>query len=240
MSISKDPEQSKNQLLAALPAQEYQRLVPYLEHVVLTTQQVLYDSYEPIEYVYFPIQGLASLLYTMEDGETVEVGLVGHEGIVGLPVILGGMKTTNQAVVQIAGNAMRMEASRLKREFDRGGKLQKILLRYTQALLMLVSQTAACNRLHTLDERLARWLLLVQNRLQSDELPLTQEYISQMLGTRRSGVTVAAGTLQEAGIIRYKRGKITILNQENLEGTACECYRVIQKEFARLLNSEFE
>ncbi|MBW4680761.1 MAG: Crp/Fnr family transcriptional regulator [Microcoleus vaginatus WJT46-NPBG5] len=238
MPVSKDSGRSENQLLAALPAQEYQRLVPHLEKVSIEIGQVLYDHFQPIEYVYFPIQGLVSLLYVMEDGSTVEVGLVGHEGMVGIPVILGGMKTTNQALVQVAVSAMRMEASRLKSEFDRGGELQRILLRYTQVLLSLVSQTAACNRLHTLEERLSRWLLLVQNRLQSDELPLTQEYISQMLGTRRSGVTVAAGTLQEAGIISYKRGKITILNQENLEATACECYQVIKTEFARLLNAK--
>lgn len=238
MPVSKDSGRSENQLLAALPAQEYERLVPHLEKVALNNHQVLYEPFEPIDFVYFPVQGVVSLLYTMEDGSTVEVGIVGAEGMVGIPVILGGMKTTNQALVQVPGSAMRLKASVLKSEFERAGVLQTLLLRYAQALLSLASQSAACNRLHTLEERLARWLLLVQNRLQSDELPLTQEYISQMLGTRRSGVTVAAGTLQEAGIISYKRGKITILNQENLEATACECYRVITREFGRLLNAD--
>ncbi|MBD2039389.1 Crp/Fnr family transcriptional regulator [Microcoleus sp. FACHB-672] len=238
MPVSKDSGRAGNQLLAALPAEEYQRLVPYLEKVELNNHQVLYNPNELIEFVYFPTQGVVSLLYAMEDGSTVEVGIVGAEGMVGIPVILGGMKTTNLALVQVAGYGMRLKASLLKSEFERGGVLQTLLLRYSQALLSFVSQTAACNRLHTLEERLSRWLLLVQHRLQSDELPLTQEYISQMLGTRRSGVTVAAGTLQQAGIISYKRGKINILNQENLEATACECYQVIQSEFARLLNLE--
>jgi CRP-like cAMP-binding protein len=239
MSVPKDPhQQRKNRLLAALPAEEYERLVPHLELVSLPVNQVLYEVGEPIEYVYFPHQAIVSLISIMEDGSTVEAGMVGNDGMVGLPVILGGNKTSNQAFVQVAGNGMRMKAELLKSEFNRGGALQNLLLRYTQALLTQVSQGVACNRLHTIEERLARWLLTVQDRLESDQFPLTQEFIAQMLGTRRSGVTVAAGTLSKAGTIRYSRGKITILNQEDLEATSCECYRIIKAEFNRLLGTE--
>ncbi len=239
MSVSKRTSMPENRLLAALSASEYQRLVPHLEFVSLPLKQILYDSGELLRYVYFPNnQTIVSLVSTMEDGSTVEVGLVGNEGMVGIPVILGGNSTTNEAVVQMAGNAMRMNARLLKVEFERGGELQRLLLLYTQALLTLVSQTAVCNRLHTVEERLARWLLLVQERIHSDELPLTQELISHMLGTRRAGVTVAAGTLSQAGMIRSTRGRITIVNQEDLEATSCECYRLIKAEFERLLSPQ--
>jgi CRP-like cAMP-binding protein len=238
MSVSKSPHKPiENRLLAALPASEYQRLVPHLDFVSLSLEQVLYEPEEPIRHVYFPHQAIVSLVSTMLDGSTVEVGLVGNEGIVGVPVFLGGNTTTNCAFVQVADGAMRMEAHRLLAEFNRGGALQSLLLHYTQALLTQTSQTAACNRLHTVEERLARWLLTVSDRMQSDQFPLTQEFIAQMLGTRRSGVTVAAGTLSQAGMIRYTRGKITILDRENLESTSCECYRVIKDEFVRLLGT---
>ncbi|MBD1945516.1 Crp/Fnr family transcriptional regulator, partial [Coleofasciculus sp. FACHB-712] len=183
-------------------------------------------------------QGIVSLLSVLEDGSTVEAGMVGNDGMVGLPIILGGNKTSNRALVQVAGNGIRMKAEQLRSEFKRGGALQSLLLRYTQALLTQVSQGVACNRLHTIEERLARWLLTVQDRVESDQFPLTQEFIAQMLGTRRSGVTVAAGTLSKAGTIRYSRGKITILNQGDLEAISCECYGIIKAEFGRLLGTE--
>lgn len=238
MSVFKDPHKPiENRLLAALPAEEYQCLVPDLKFVSLSIEQVLYEAGEPIKYVYFPHQAIVSLVSTMEDGSTVEVGLVGNEGMVGVPVFLGGNTTTNRAFVQVADGCTRIEAGRLKAEFNRGGALQSLLLHYTQALLTQASQTAACNRLHTVEERLARWLLTVSDRIQSDQFLLTQEFIAQMLGTRRSGVTVAAGTLSQAGLLRYTRGKITIIDRESLESTACECYGVIKDEFARLLGT---
>ena len=225
----------KNQLLAALPETEYQRLIPHLELVSLSLNQVLYDAGELIEHVYFFNQGMCSLVTIMENGAIVEVGLVGKEGMVGLPVCWGGNTTINQAMVQIPGTAMRMKAEHLKTEFNRGGKLHSLLLRYTQALFTHACQSTACNRLHTIDERLARWLLNVQDRMESDLLPLTQEFLSHMLGARRSGVTIAAGTLSQAGMICYSRGKITILDRESLEATSCECYGVIKNEYDRLL-----
>lgn len=227
----------QNRLLAALPIEEYQRLIPHLELVSLSRSQVLYDVEESITHVYFLNQALASLITILANGSVVEVGVVGNEGMVGLPVCWGGNTTTHQAMVQIPGTAMKMKAEHLKTEFNRGGKLQSLLLRYTQALFTHTSQSAACNRIHTLEERLARWLLLVKDRMQSNELPLTQEFLSHMLGVRRSGVTVAANTLQQAGMIRYSRGKITILEPESLEATSCECYGVVKNEFVRLLNS---
>jgi CRP-like cAMP-binding protein len=172
----------------------------------------------------------------MEDGSTTEIGLTSNEGMVGISTVLGGNSMTNQAIVQVEDGAMRMKADLLKTEFNRGGALQRLLLLYIQVLLTQVSQVAACNRQHTLEERLARWLLTVQDCIQSEELPLTQEFISQMLGVRRSGVTVAAGTLQNAGMIRYTRGKIIVLNRQDLEATSCECYRLIKDESSRLIS----
>jgi len=228
-----------NRLLAALPASEYERLAPHLQLVSLSLNQVLYEPNGPIKYVYFPNHSMVSLVSIMEDGSTIEVGLVGSEGMVGVPVILGGNITTTKAFVQVSGSALRMDADLLKSEFNRGGQLQILLLRYTQALLTQVSQSVACNRFHTIEERLARWMLLVGDAVKSDEFMLTQEFISQMLGTRRSGVTVAAGTLSQAGMLRYSRGKITILNREALQATSCECYGVIKDEFTRLLSNPF-
>lgn len=226
----------ENRLLAALPSTEYERLIPHLKFVVLSFGQVLFEATEPITHVYFPHKAVVSLVTTMKDGMTVEVGLVSNEGMVGVPVILGTDTTNTSAVVEIADGAMQMNAETLRTEFNRGETLQKVLLRYMLALHIQVSQGAACNRLHKLEERLARWLLTVSDRLQSNELPLTQEYISHMLGVRRSGVTVAANTLSQAGIISYNRGYITILKREALEASCCECYRTIKDEFARLLN----
>ena len=224
-----------NQLLAALPNQEYQRLVPHLEEVSLTLGQILYQPGEPILHVYFPNRAMVSLVTLLTNGSTTEVGMVGKEGMVGIPVFLGDGMAINQAVVQLEGTAMKMDASILKREFERGGRLQRLLLFYTQTLLNQVSQTAACNRQHRLEQRLARWLLSAQDSISGSELRLTQEFLGNMLGTRRATVTVAAGKLQEAGAIRYYRGKITILNRKLLETLACECYNVVKQECDRLL-----
>jgi CRP-like cAMP-binding protein len=226
----------KNQLLAALSLSEYQNLLPYLELVELPLRKVLQEPGEAIDYIYFPTTAMISLVSIMQDGSIVEVALVGKEGMVGLPAIFGGNSTITQTVVQIAGSALRIQVNVLKAEFDRGRELQSLLLRYTQILFTQISQSVACNRLHSLEERLARWLLMVQDCLQASEYPMTQEYIAQMLGSRRSGVTVAAGTLQSAGMISYRRGKIKILKREDLENTACECYGIIKVEVSRLLS----
>jgi CRP-like cAMP-binding protein len=226
-----------NQILAALPESEYLRIAPYLEEVSFFSGQVLQEPDELIREVYFPHKAMISLVSIMCDGSTTEVGLVGNEGMVGLPVILGGNSTTSRFIVQIPSTAIKLSAKILQQEFQRGEKLQQLLLLYTQALLTQVSQSAACNGQHNIEKRLARWLLSVQDCVLSNELPLTQEFIANMLGIRRSGVTLAAGILQQAELISYNRGHITILNQKGLETTACECYRLVQNEFLRLLNS---
>jgi len=231
-----EPEiKPKNHLLAALPDEDYQRLLPHLEEVQLPLKKILYEPGETPNAVYFPNHAMVSLVATMEDGATVEVGLVGIEGVIGLPIVLGGRATVYQAIVQLPGTGTKLDADVFRAEFERGEQLQRLVLLYTQALLTQVSQNAVCNRLHTIDERLSRWLLSVQDCLEADELPLTQEFISQMLGTRRASVTVSAGNLQEQSIIRYSRGKITILNRERLKQSSCECYSVIRNEFDRLL-----
>ncbi|MEH2222350.1 Crp/Fnr family transcriptional regulator [Nostoc sp.] len=236
MSLNKNLfQQRPNKLLAALPDSDYQRLFPYLKLVPLQVQQILYEAGEPITQVYFPDKAVVSIVTTMEDGSTAEVGIVSNEGMVGIPVILGDNTTTTTAFVQVAGAAMQMNADVFRAEFNRSEAIQTLLLCYVQAVYSELAQGAACNRLHTLEERLARWLLTVSDRLESEDFPLTHEFISQMLGVRRSGVTVAASTLSRAGMIAYQRGHISILNRENLEATSCECYRVIQNEFARLL-----
>ncbi|MEQ8465171.1 Crp/Fnr family transcriptional regulator [Coleofasciculus sp. E1-EBD-02] len=224
-----------NQLLTALPNQEYQRIVPYLEEESLPLGQILYQPGEPILHVYFPNRAMVSLVTLLTNGSTTEVGMVGKEGMVGIPVFLADGIAINQGVVQLEGTGMKMDASILKREFERGGRLQRLLLCYTQTLLNQVSQTAACNRQHRLEQRLARWLLSAQDSISGSELRLTQEFLGNMLGTRRATVTVAAGKLQETGAIRSHRGKITILNRELLETLACECYRVVKHECDRLL-----
>lgn len=227
---------TKNQLLAALPVEEYQRLAPHLELVPLSQLQILYDMGEVIEYVYFPNQALVSIVSLLEDGSTTEVGIIGKDGMIGLPVCWGGDSTNIQAIVQVPGDGMRMKAQVLKTEFSRGGELQRMLLLYTQALFSQVAQSVACNRHHKIEQRLARWLLTVQEQVQSEELLLTQEFIAQMLGTRRSGVTVAAMSLQQAGSISYSRGKIAIVDREKLKSSACECYGIVKREFTRLLS----
>jgi CRP-like cAMP-binding protein len=224
-----------NLLLAALPAEVYGRLCPALEPVAFALGDVVYDTGGRMAHIYFPTTAVVSLIYTMEDGATAEMGLVGNEGVVGIALFMGGETTPNQAVAQVAGGALRMKAQALLDEFRRGGPFQLALLRYTQALITQISQTAVCNRLHPVEKRLCRWLLLTRDRLPSDEILMTQEFIAHMLGVRREGVTAAAHHLQEAGLIRYARGHITILDRAKLEAAVCECYGVVKTELDRLL-----
>lgn len=231
MDVPEHPRDAKNQLLASLSDEEYQRLRPHMQVVTLMIGQTLQRNNQPIEAVYFPYHTLVSLLTTMEDGATIEVGLVSREGLVGANLVLGGDRAQNDAVVQVPSHAIRIRADVFKAELDRGGQLKTLSSHYVQMLYNQVSRSAACNGLHPIRMRLARWLLLVQDRLESDELPLTQEFLSHMLGVRRSGVTEVAIMLQQAGLIRYNRGKITILDKSALEATACECYRIIQSGF---------
>ncbi|PZD70969.1 hypothetical protein C1752_08639 [Acaryochloris thomasi RCC1774] len=225
---------SANQLLAALPAAEYGKLVSSLEKVSLESGQILYEPGEPIQDVYFPLRAVVSLVSIMENGATTEVGIVGSEGMVGLPILWGGQSMTSRAIVQIPDGAFRLTAEKLMEFAQPGTVLFKHLLLYTQALFSQVSQTAACNRQHTIEERLARWLLSAQDCVQQDELGLTQEFISNMLGINRPGVTIAAGILQRAGLIRYRRGRITILDRDELEAASCECYSLVKTEYRRL------
>lgn len=229
--------QLENYLLAGLLSDEYARLSPYLDRVTFALGDVVYQHSGVLEYVYFPTTCVVSLLYTMENGSTAEMGLVGNDGVLGVALFLGGDTTPNRAVVQIAGEALRMRAKALQAEFARGGALQRLLLLYTQALITQISQTAVCNRLHSVEKRLCRWLLLSQDRVQSDELPMTQEFISNMLGGRRESVTIAAGRLQTEGLIHYARGRIKILDRKGLEAGACECYRIVKVELDRLFRA---
>lgn len=228
-------EPVQNRLLAALPPEEYERLAPQLHQVSFSLGQVVYEFGGQLDYVFFPTDSIVSLLYTMENGTSAEMGLTGNDGVVGIALFMGGGTMPNRAVVQSAGSAIRMKAKVLQDEFALGGKFQQLLLRYTQALITQISQTAVCNRLHSVEQQLCRWLLLSHDRIQSDELIMTQELIADMLGVRREGVTVAAGRLQDSGAISYVRGHITILDREKLEETVCECYRVVKDEFDRLL-----
>ena len=226
----------KNRLLALLPTDDYERLVPNLQPVSFSLGEVVYEFAGQLDYVFFPTDSIISLLYTMVNGSSAEMGLTGNDGVVGIAVFMGGGTMPNRAVVQSAGGALRMKAKVLQDEFARGGKFQQLLLRYTQALITQISQTAVCNRLHSVDEQLCRWLLLSHDRLNTDELVMTQELIADMLGVRREGVTVAAGRLQDYGAISYVRGRIQILDRQKLEQTVCECYRVVKDEVERLLN----
>jgi CRP-like cAMP-binding protein len=228
-----DPVQ--NHLLAALPAAERARLFPHLEPVPMTLGDALYESGTQLSHVYFPTDCIVSLLYVMEDGASAEIAVVGSEGIVGIALFMGGESTPSRAVVQSAGRAYRLKAEWLKAEFARSGAVQHLLLRYTQALITQMAQTAVCNRHHSVDQQLCRWLLLSLDRLSSNELSMTQELMANMLGVRREGVTEAAGKLQNAGLIQYKRGRITVLDRRRLEERACECYGVVKREFDRLL-----
>lgn len=231
--MSQKPSRSANRILASLPKDEYQRLEPYLSSVSLGAGTILYEASDTIKTVYFPNIALISLVSILANGATTEIGLIGGTGIIGLPAILSNGYSHHRAIVQVADSATKISASVLKQEFDRGGKLQGILLDYAQTRINQVAQLAVCNRHHIIEERLARWLLTVNDLIQSNELPLTQEFLGSMLGVRRSGVTVSAGTLQQAGMIRYSRGKITIINREELENTACECYELFRANIYR-------
>ena len=228
-------DQIENRLLAALPYEEYERLPPHMEKISFALGDVVYESGGQLDHVYFPTTAIVSLLYTMVDGASAEMGLAGNEGVVGIALFMGGETMPNRAIVQSAGDVIRVEAKVLQAEFARGGKFQYLLLRYTQALITQISQTAVCNRLHTVEQQLCRWLLLSHDRVKDDELIMTQEMIADMLGVRREGVTVSAGRLQDAGAISYVRGHITILDRPRLEEIVCECYRVVKDEFDRLL-----
>nr|WP_309625622.1 Crp/Fnr family transcriptional regulator [Methylibium sp.] len=233
MEAGLDPQ--KNLLLSALPDAEWAHWLPHLEAVDMPLGKVLYESGVTLSHVYFPTTAIVSLLYVMEDGASAEIAVVGQEGIVGISLFMGGESTPSRAVVQSAGQAFRLEAKLMMQEFNRAGPVLHLLLRYTQALITQMAQTAVCNRHHSLDQQLCRWLLLSLDRLHSAEIVMTQELIANMLGVRREGVTEAAGHLQKAGLIRYRRGHITVLDRTRLEERACECYAVVKKEYDRLL-----
>lgn len=225
----------RNHLLEALPKDVVERLRPHLELTQLKLGEVLYESGQRLRDVYFPVDTIISLLYVMEDGASAEIAIVGNEGILGVSLFMGGESTPSRAVVQSAGYAFRLNAQWLNDEFVRFGPFLHLMLRYTQALITQMAQTAVCNRHHSVDQQLCRWLLLSLDRLQTNELIMTQELIANMLGVRREGVTEAAGELQRAGLIQYKRGRITVLDRQGLESRTCECYRVVKTEYERLL-----
>jgi len=224
-----------NHLLAALNEDVKGRLFPYLEMIDLPLGKSLYESGDALRYVYFPTDSIVSLLYVMESGASAEISVVGNEGLIGIALFMGGESTPSRAIVQSAGSAYRLAGQRLKDEFNRHGVLHNLLLRYTQALMTQMAQTAVCNRHHSIDQQLCRWLLLSLDRLPSNRLTMTQELIANMLGVRREGVTDAAGKLQERGVIEYRRGQITVLDRPKLETLSCECYEVVKKETDRLL-----
>jgi len=224
-----------NHLLAVLPEEERNRIFLHLKPIKLPLGKVLYESGDRLEHVYFPTTAIVSLLYIMEDGASAEIAVIGNEGIVGVALFMGGETMPNRAVVQSAGDAYSLPGSILRKEFDRAGALQHLLLRYTLAMLTQMAQTAVCNRHHSVDQQLCRWLLLSLDRLPANELSMTQELIANMLGVRREGVTEAAGKLQSSGLISYSRGRIIVLDRLGLEARVCECYEVVKKEFERLL-----
>lgn len=225
----------RNHLLAALPEAEFNRILPSLEPVSLKLGKVLYESGDKLTHIYFPTTAIISLLYIMENGGTAEIGIAGNDGLVGIALFMGGETTSSRAVVQSAGGAVRMKAKDLQEAFALGGVFQSLLLRYTQSLMTQISQTAVCNRLHSVEQQLCRWLLINHDQLQADELIMTHDLIANMLGVRREGVSIAAGHLQESGLIKYARGTITILDRKGLEDAACECYKVVKDEYDRLL-----
>jgi len=230
-----DPRPEQNSLLAALPESVRARLFPQLEPVGMPLGEVLYESGSQLHHVYFPTTSIVSLLYVMENGASAEIAVVGNEGILGISLFMGGETTPSRAVVQSAGQGFQLKAQLLKDEFHRAGPAMYLLLRYTQALITQMAQTAVCNRHHSVNQQLCRWLLMSLDRLPSNQLIMTQELIANMLGVRREGVTEAAGKLQNAGLILYSRGHITVLDRPGLEAEACECYLVVKKEFDRLL-----
>jgi CRP-like cAMP-binding protein len=229
------PASKRNQLLAALPNAVSSLWDPHLQHVKLPLGKVLYESGDVLSHVYFPTTAIVSLLYLMENGASAEIAVVGNEGLVGVSLFMGGESTPSRAVVQSAGFGYRLRSDVLKKEFAQAGPVLHLLLRYTQALITQMAQTAVCSRHHSLDQQLCRWLLLSIDRLQGPELVMTQELIANMLGVRREGVTEAAGKLQKAGLIRYSRGRITVLDRPGLEHRTCECYAVVKTEYDRLL-----
>jgi CRP-like cAMP-binding protein len=228
------PTPKQNHILAALSAPELKRLRAHLEPVAMPLGHVVYESGRLLDHVYFPTTAIVSLLYVMEDGASAEIAVVGNEGVVGISLFMGGESTPSRAVVQSAGDAFRLPAKFVLQEFNRGGSIQHLLLRYTQSLITQMAQTAVCNRHHSVDQQLCRWLLLSLDRLIGDKLVMTQELIANMLGVRREGVTAAAGKLQKAGVIEYRRGHITVLDRPKLETMSCECYSVVRRECDRL------
>ena len=237
--LSPDQKVLGNHLLSTLTDSELSRLFPYLDLVQMKLGDVLYEPNLPMRHVYFPSNGIVSLLYVMEDGDSAEIALVGNEGFVGVSLIMGGETTSSRAVVQSGGPTYRIKSALLVEEFMRGGPMQKQLLRYTQALLTQMAQTAVCNRHHSLDQQFCRWLLLSLDRLPSNELTMTQELIANMLGVRRESVTEAAGKIQRAGLISYHRGRITVIDRAGLEERVCECYAVVKAECDRLLEPKY-
>jgi CRP-like cAMP-binding protein len=233
--MAKTPEPGQNHLLRALPAAIRDRLFTQLELVEMPLGQVVYESGDTLRHVYFPTNAIVSLLYVMENGASAEISVVGNEGVIGVALFMGGESTPSRAIVQSAGFAYRMPGQKLKDEFNRHGELLHLMLRYTQSLLTQMAQTAVCNRHHSIDQQLCRWLLLSLDRLEGNELVMTQEMIANMLGVRREGVTEAAGKLQKLEVIEYSRGRITVLDRPKLETLCCECYSVVRKETDRLL-----
>jgi CRP-like cAMP-binding protein len=224
-----------NDLLRALPREEYARLSPHLELVRLTPGDILYHAGGEVRHAYFPKGGMLSLLSITESGRTIEVAMIGNEGMAGIPIILGSAEAPYQVMVQLSGNALRVRGEALRAEFGRGGGLHDLLLRYTHALLTQVAQSAACNRFHSVEERLCRWLLMCRDHVRTDTIRLTQEFLSHMLGAPRSSVTAVAVSLQNRGLIMYSRGKITVLDRHGLEVASCECYRLVRDEFRNFL-----
>jgi len=234
-AVGDRPNPRHNHLLDALPINDFERIEPHLELIPMKLGDVLYEPGAKLKYVYFPTTSIVSLLYVMKDGASAEIAIVGNEGILGISLFMGGETTPSRAVVQSAGFGFRLKSQLLKNEFGRFGATLHLLLRYTQALITQMSHTAVCNRHHSVDQQLCRWLLLSLDRLPTNELSMTQELIANMLGVRREGVTEAAGKLQDAGLIRYRRGTITVLDRPGLEARSCECYQVVKTEFDRLL-----
>jgi len=228
------PDPRENHILDALPAEERERLFPHLTLVEMPLGMVLYEAGEALRHIYFPTDSIVSLLYVMKDGASAEIAVVGNEGAIGVSLFMGGETTPSRGIVQSAGSAYRLSGRRLKQEFERHGQLLHVLLRYTQSLITQMAQTAVCNRHHSIDQQLCRWLLLSLDRLPSNRLNMTQELIANMLGVRREGVTGAAGNLQDLGVIHYSRGRITVLDRPKLEQLSCECYAVVKQETDRL------
>lgn len=224
-----------NRLLAALPTESYQRLCPHLQAVNLPQHKILYNPGEDYEYAYFPSHSIVSTVAILENGSTTEIGVIGNEGMVGLPIILDTGYTNSASIVQVGDGGVRISARRLRQEIDRHEELKRLLMRYVQARIIELGQVAACNRYHSIEQRFARWLLTVQDSIQRDQFQLTQEFISQMLGVRRTGVSAVANKFQQEGVIKYRRGHIKIISQEKLAASSCECHNLISTEFSRLL-----